>query len=106
MPFTALTVVVPESGPPPGLVPIATVMLSAEARQVLPSAFCTVTWTGGVSALPAGVLVGWLVNASFVGEPPVQLDRRMPRSWTSTIPFLLMSAGGLSVAIHAPRRIL
>src|SRR5437868_6436439 len=42
-PLTADTVVVPDSVPPPGLVPIATVMLAVEPVTVLPNASCTVT---------------------------------------------------------------
>src|SRR5437868_2069480 len=41
-PDDADTVVVPDSAPPPGLVPIATVMLAAEPVTVLLNASCTV----------------------------------------------------------------
>jgi len=52
-PLLAVTVVVPESVPPPGLVPIATVMLAVELGTVLPKASCTATCTGGLIATPA-----------------------------------------------------
>src|SRR5512144_1912107 len=63
-PLTAATVVVPDSVPPPGLVPIATVMLAVELATVFPNASCTVTWTAGLMALPAVALVGCTVKAS------------------------------------------
>src|SRR3954447_21672394 len=64
-PLTADTVVVPESAPPPGLVPIATVMLAVELVTVLLKASCTVTCTAGLIATPAVALEGWTVKASF-----------------------------------------
>src|SRR5512133_1611566 len=63
-PFTADTVVVPDSVPPPGLVPIATVMLAVELVTVLPNASCTATCTAGERLAPAGALLGWTRNAS------------------------------------------
>src|SRR5512145_2126654 len=62
-PATAATVVVPDSVPPPGLVPIATVMLAVELGTVLPNASCTVTRTIGAMATPAVALVGCAVKA-------------------------------------------
>src|SRR5262245_37668545 len=73
-PFTATTVVVPDSVPPPGLVPIATVMLADELVTVLLNASCTVTCTAGVMATPAISLVGWTVNASLVAAAGVMLN--------------------------------
>src|SRR3954462_13343841 len=64
-PADAVTVVVPDSVPPPGLVPMATVMLAAELVTVLLNASCTVTWTDGAIATPATALVGWAVNATL-----------------------------------------
>src|SRR3954468_9123919 len=64
-PATAETVVVPESVPPPGLVPIATVMLAVELVTVLLKASCTVTCTAGEIPTPAVALVGWTVKASL-----------------------------------------
>src|SRR3954469_20894902 len=64
-PLVAATVVVPESVPPPGLVPIAAVMLAVELVTVLPNASCTVTCTAGLIATPAVALVGWTLKASL-----------------------------------------
>src|SRR5437868_3615539 len=66
-PPTAATVVVPESVPPPGLVPMATVMLAEELVTVLPNASCTATCTAGEMAAPAVALVGCTMNATFSG---------------------------------------
>src|SRR5438477_9602785 len=63
-PADADTVVVPDSVPPPGLVPIATVMLAAELVTVLLNASCTVTCTAGAMETPAVAFVGWTVKAS------------------------------------------
>src|SRR3569832_745189 len=63
-PFTAATVVVPDSVPPPGLVPMATVMPAVELVTVFPKASCTTTCTAGLIATPAVELVGWTVKAS------------------------------------------
>src|SRR5437868_13847082 len=52
-PSTAATVPVPDSVPPPGLVPIATVTVAAELVTVLLNASCTVTCTGGEMDAPA-----------------------------------------------------
>src|SRR5687767_6169523 len=72
-PDTAATVVVPDSVPPPGLVPIATPMLAVELRTVLLNASCTVTCTAGAMATPAISFVGWTVNASLVAAAWVML---------------------------------
>src|SRR6185295_14515440 len=72
-PFTAATVVVPESAPPPGLVPIATVMLAVELVTVLLNASCTVTCTAGAMATPAVALDGCTVNASLVAAAGVMV---------------------------------
>src|SRR5512132_3813419 len=64
-PLTAATVVVPESVPPPGLVPIATVMLAVELVTVLLNWSCTVTCTAGAMDAPATAFVGWTVKASL-----------------------------------------
>src|SRR6185369_10510388 len=73
-PFTADTVVVPESVPPPGLVPIATVMLAVELITVLLKASCTVTCTAGEIDAPAVVLVGWVVTASLDAAAALTLN--------------------------------
>src|SRR3954464_4839433 len=64
-PPTADTEVVPDSVPPPGLVPIATRMLAVELVTVLLKASCTVTCTAGETATPALALEGWTVKASL-----------------------------------------
>src|SRR5262245_54321892 len=64
-PFTAATVVVPESVPPPGLLPMATVMLAVELVTVLPNESCTATCTAGLIAAPATELAGCTVKATF-----------------------------------------
>jgi hypothetical protein len=64
-PADADTVVVPDSVPPPGLLPIATVMLAVELVTVLLNASCTVTCTAGAIATPATSFDGWVVNASL-----------------------------------------
>src|SRR5512138_413844 len=64
-PPLVVTVEVPDSVPPPGLVPIATVMLAVEVVTVLLNWSCTVTWTAGVIAAPAVVLLGCTVKASL-----------------------------------------
>src|SRR5512140_3863307 len=65
-PALADTVVVPESVPPPGLVPIATVMVAVEVVTVLLNWSCTVTCTAGEMDTPAEVLLGCRVKASLV----------------------------------------
>ena len=59
-PLEAATVVVPDSVPPPGLVPIAAVTLAALAVRFPPASWiCTVT--AGLIDTPAVALVGcWL----------------------------------------------
>src|SRR5512146_584966 len=74
-PFTADTVVRPDSVPPPGLVPMATVTLAVEVVTVLPNASCTVTCTAGERLAPAIALSGggWTVKASFEAAPTVMV---------------------------------
>src|SRR5512140_98530 len=73
-PALADTVVVPESVPPPGLVPIATVMLAVELVTVLLNASCTVTCTAGAMKTPAIAFVGCTVMASFDAAAGVMLN--------------------------------
>src|SRR5437868_785745 len=73
MPATAASVVVPDSVPPPGLFPMATVMLAAELVTVLLNASCTVTCTAGAMATPATAFVGWTVKASLEAAAGVML---------------------------------
>src|SRR5437763_16476290 len=73
-PLTADTAVVPESVPPPGLVPMATVMLAVELVTVLPNASCTATCTAGEIAAPAVALVGCTVKASLEAAAGLMLN--------------------------------
>src|SRR5438552_2356956 len=57
-PASAGNVVVLDGVPPPGLVPMAIVMLAVELVAVLPNASCTVTCTAGEIGAPAFSLVG------------------------------------------------
>src|SRR5258708_36712819 len=57
-PGTADGVVVAVSVPPPGLVPMATVMLAVDPVAVLPNASCTATCTAGAIATPATASLG------------------------------------------------
>ena len=77
-PDTAATVVVPDSLPPLGFVPIATVTLPVKWVAVFPCASCAVTWTAGVIAVPATTFVGCTVKirrvaaSGWVGPSPPQ----------------------------------
>src|SRR6185369_9439752 len=75
-PFTAATVVVPDSVPPPGLLPMATVTLAVELVTVLPNASCTATCTAGLIAAPAVAFVNPAEVAVSVYPVP---DRSMDR---------------------------
>src|SRR5512140_920479 len=66
-PADAATVVVPDSVPPHGLLPMATVTVALELVAVLPNASCTVTCTAGAKAPPPAVpLCGGPVKASLL----------------------------------------
>src|SRR5437660_534252 len=67
----AATVVVPDSAPPPGLLPSATVTFAVNWVAVFPCASCAVTCTAGVIAVPAVVLDGWTLNTSCDATPGV-----------------------------------
>src|SRR5437899_10572890 len=73
-PFTAATLVVPASVPPPGLAPIATVMFPVNPEAVLPCTSWAVTCTAGLIAAPAAVLLGCPVNTSCGALPAVMLN--------------------------------
>src|SRR5205823_3011560 len=73
-PLTAATVVVPDSVPPPGLLPMATVMLAVELVTVLLNASCTVTCTAGLIAAPAVALVGWTVKATLLAAAGLMVN--------------------------------
>ncbi len=70
-PPTAATVVVPESVPPPGFAPSATVTLPVKPVAVFPCPSSAVTCTAGVIAAPATVLLGCTVRLSCVAAPAV-----------------------------------
>src|SRR3954469_24861191 len=74
MPATAATVLLPDSVPPPGLVPMATVMLAVEPVTVLLNWSCTVTRTGGAMDTPATAFDGWAVKASFEAAAGLMLN--------------------------------
>src|SRR4051812_30820218 len=73
-PLAAATVAVPDSVPPPGLVPMATVTLAVELVTVLLNASCTVTCTAGAMAAPATAFAGWTVNASLVAAAGLMVN--------------------------------
>ena len=64
IPVTAVWVAVPDSVPPPGLLPMARVTLAANPVAVLPKLSRAVTRIAGVIAAPAGVVLGWPVKTS------------------------------------------
>src|SRR3954451_1388624 len=69
IPATAATVVVPDSVPLPGLVPMAMVMLAVEPVTVLSKASRTVTRTGGAIAAPAVVTFAGCTVMASLGAP-------------------------------------
>src|SRR5438034_10888025 len=68
-PPAAATAVVPESVPPPGFAPMASVTVAANAVAVFPCASSAVTWTAGVIGAPAVALVGCTENTRCVAGP-------------------------------------
>jgi hypothetical protein len=68
-PPTAATVVVPDSVPPPGLIPIANVTLPVNPISVFPAASCATTCTAGAIVAPAGVDTGGTANTSCANGP-------------------------------------
>src|SRR5438874_2663194 len=70
-PPPAAAVVVPLSVLPPGLLPSATVTLPVNVGTRLPAGSSALSWTAGLIAPPATVLVGCWVNASRVAVPGV-----------------------------------
>src|SRR5712692_10505903 len=81
-PATAACISVPDSAPPPPLVPIATVTLLVNPVARLLFASWAVTWTAGVIAAPAVLFVGCTVNTSLVATPGVTT---MLAVWVITI---------------------
>src|SRR2546430_15852374 len=72
-PPAAATAVVPESVPPPGFAPIASVTVAVNAVAVFPCASCAVTWTAGVIGAPAVAVAGCSVNTRRVAAPAAML---------------------------------
>src|SRR5436305_15280655 len=70
-PPAAATVVVPDTVPPAGFVPIVTVTLPVKPGTVLLMASSAATSTGGARCAPAAAVVGCMVKASCVGAPRV-----------------------------------
>src|SRR6267142_2672529 len=70
-PFTAATVVVPDSVPPLGLAPSDAVTSPVNPATVLPSASRAATFTAGAIAAPATVDLGSTPNSSWTGAPAV-----------------------------------
>src|SRR5690348_12600473 len=73
-PLAAETVAVPDSVPPPGLVPMATVTLALELVTVLPNASCTATCAGGLVAKGAVASEGWPVKARRLAAAGLMLN--------------------------------
>src|SRR5437773_1879115 len=65
------TVQAPARALPPGLLPSATVTLPVNVGTRLPAGSSALSWTAGLIAPPATVLVGCWVNASRVAVPGV-----------------------------------
>src|ERR1051325_5882429 len=76
-PAAAVTVVVPPSVAPPGLLPIARVTAPANPVATLPNASRAVTSTAGVMVSPATVVVGWTVNTSCDAAAGVMVKVRL-----------------------------
>src|SRR5207247_10207373 len=68
-PLTADTVVLPESVPPDGLRPSATVTGPLKVGTALPSASCAATFTAGAIWWPAVVVPGSPAHARCVAAP-------------------------------------
>ena len=96
-PLTADTVVVPASVPPPGLVPIATVMLAVEPVTVFPNASCTVTCTAGEMLAPAISLLGCTVKASL--EAAVSRVDRVLQDPAPAVQLADFAPDGLNLAV-------
>src|SRR2546428_294528 len=81
-PAAAVTVVVPFSVPPPGLLAIVSVTLPVNPVATLPNASRAVTSTAGVMVAAAAVLVGCTVNTSCDAAAGVMLKVALvtPRS--------------------------
>src|SRR2546428_13733841 len=72
-PLTAATLVLPESVPPAGLLPSATVTVPVKLGTALPSASCAATFTAGAIWWLAVAATGWTVKARCVAGPGAML---------------------------------
>src|SRR5437867_2602919 len=73
-PPAAATAVVPESVPPPGFAPMASVTVAVNAVAVFPCASSAVTWTAGVIGAPAVALDGCTETTRCVAAPAAILN--------------------------------
>src|SRR2546426_12229087 len=89
-PFTAATVVVPESVPLPGFAAMAIVTLPLNPVAVFPWASCATTWTAGAMAAPAVAFLGCIVNSSAVAVPGVVVNAAL-------LPVVIPVAAAVSV---------
>src|SRR5437868_5488892 len=76
-PFTAGTVVVPDSVPPPGLVPMASVLLAVELVPALRTASRTATCTAGEIDAPAIAFAGWTVKATLAAAAGLMVNAEL-----------------------------
>jgi hypothetical protein len=72
-PDDAAVLVVPESVPPPGFVPIATATVADEDVTVFPRLSVTATVTAGLIDTPAVAVVGCWTNTTFDAAPTFTL---------------------------------
>src|SRR5207247_9233744 len=68
-PFTGAALVVPESVPPAGFIPIPSVTVPAKAVAVFPCASRAVTCTAGEMVAPAAALLGCAVKPIVAAAP-------------------------------------
>src|SRR2546422_10621809 len=73
-PPAAATAVLPESVPPPGFAPMASVTVAVNAVAVFPCASSAVTWTAGVIGAPAVAVDGCTQNTRSVAAPAVECN--------------------------------
>src|SRR5439155_1347988 len=70
----AASALVPDSVPPPGFVPIASVTVPVYPVAVFPCASCAVTWIAGVIEAPAVALDGCTENTRRTAAPATMLN--------------------------------
>src|SRR3989454_7612547 len=100
--------VVPESVPPPGLLPMATVTVGRPPGNdvtLFPKASWTVTLTAGVMMVPAVVLLGCTVKATCAAGPAVTETVAVCVTATELMvadTVLVSAVGELSVPVATP----